>query len=120
MFQVSIRMDIQDTALLLPQELHDFRSATLVYIPQFQTGINLHDHFMGERFSSVVPTLALTGVLGTDLAVNSGLLRVSNIEDCSNVEKVADLTPTRFHGVLISGEQFSNAEYKSGHSGLLV
>lgn len=115
MFQVSIRLDIQDTALLLPQELHDFRSATLVYIPQFQIGINLHDHFMGETFSSVVPALALTSVLGTDLTANSGLVRVSDIEDCSNVEKVTDLTPTRFHGVLLSGKQVANAKYKSGN-----
>lgn len=50
MFQVSIRVDIQDSAILFPLELHDFKSATLVYIPQIQIGINLHDHFMGRLF----------------------------------------------------------------------
>lgn len=108
MFQVSIRLDIEETAILLPRELHDFKSATLVYIPQFQMGINLHDHFMGRTFSYCHVNSCLI-TFWTDLTANSGLLRASNVEDCSGVEKIADVARARFHGLLVSGKQFGAA-----------
>lgn len=47
MFQVLVRADVEDAVVLLPRQLHDFKSATSVRIPRLQLLINLHDHFMG-------------------------------------------------------------------------
>lgn len=48
MFQVSLRVDVNDMTVLLPRELHDLKTATSVGVPRLQLLINLHDHFMGK------------------------------------------------------------------------
>ena len=47
MLQVALSLDVQNSAVLLPRELHDCRSATCVKLPKLQLILNTHDYFMG-------------------------------------------------------------------------
>lgn len=84
MFQVSIRLDAQDIGVLLPCQLFELKSATLIRISEFQLLINLHDHFM-------------------ELNINSGPCRITDIPECAGLSKYAHLGRPDGNGPMLSG-----------------
>lgn len=88
MFQVSIRLDVQETAVLLPCELYELKAATLVRIPELQLLINLHDHFM-------------------ELNINTGPCRISDVGEYTGTSSYADLDRQDGNTLVLSGEPVS-------------
>ncbi|KAF8325178.1 uncharacterized protein EI90DRAFT_3157032 [Cantharellus anzutake] len=66
MFHVTLNLDVHDSAILLPHELHNCRSAICVKVPKLQLILNTHDYFM-------------------EMTLNTFPLSISFIDDCSHM-----------------------------------
>lgn len=47
-FEVVLSLVVQDSTMVLPEDLQDCRRALFVSLPELQVSLRLHDYFMGE------------------------------------------------------------------------
>ena len=101
--QVSISLDVNDSGVLLPEELHSLRTGFWIRIPRVQLSLNLHEHMMGKRASSSrSKRMTHIEIISKEISINTHALRLERALGCAGVREYRPVRSAA-NGISIAG-----------------